>query len=133
MDVFSFSSPDIKTNDATNNITDYVKLCKKRRESSKRNSYIISSKMMMKAIIIIGFLARSRSVKSAILLAAFTLIIQMFHAGPLSNLYVVARGTISLLPELVGLVFKGALQQNRVILNKNPENTGSLLIMVKPY
>jgi len=71
MDVFSFSSPDIKTNDATNNITDYVKLCKKRRESSKRNSYIISSKMMMKAIIIIGFLARSRSVKSAILLAAF--------------------------------------------------------------
>jgi len=57
----------------------------------------------------------------------------MFNAGPLSNLDVVARGTISLLPELVGLVCKGALQQKRVILNKKPENTGSLLIVVKPY
>jgi len=62
MNVFSFSSPAIKTNDA-NNITDYVKLGKKRRESSERNSYIISSRMMIKAIIIIGFLARSGKVQ----------------------------------------------------------------------
>ena len=52
MNVFSFSSPAKRTNNA-NNGNHYVKLFKKRRESSKRNNYIISFGAITKAIIII--------------------------------------------------------------------------------
>jgi len=55
MNIFSFSSPAKRTNNANNanNATDYVKLGKKRRESFKRNYYIISARMIVKAILIL--------------------------------------------------------------------------------
>ena len=56
MNVFSFSSPAKRTNNA-NNASHYVKLGKKRRESSKHNYYIISPRVIIKAIIIIGILS----------------------------------------------------------------------------
>jgi len=56
MNVFSFSSPANRTNNA-NNATHYVKLGKKRRDGSKRNYCIMSPRVISKAIIIIICLA----------------------------------------------------------------------------
>jgi hypothetical protein len=53
MNVFQLFITCKRTNNA-NNVTHYVKICKKRRESSKRNYYIISPRVIIKAIIIIS-------------------------------------------------------------------------------
>jgi len=50
MNVFSFSTPAKRRNNA-NNATNYVKLDKKRRESSIGNHYITSPRVIIKAII----------------------------------------------------------------------------------
>ena len=54
MNVFGFSSPAKRTNNA-DNATHHVKIGEKKRESSKRNYYFISPRVIIKAIIIITY------------------------------------------------------------------------------